>query len=74
MDLLQRVVTKAWTYFIIAGAVILIQLILKEEINDLINSSSSVAIPYLRLVQIGIIVIPLIPGIYLAIKNYEESR
>jgi hypothetical protein len=74
MDWLKEAVTKAWTWFIIAGAVILMEIILKEHIQNVINSSSPEAIPYLRLIQIGVFAVPAIAGIYLAIKNHEESK
>jgi len=74
MDRLKEAVTKAWTWFIIAGTVILIEIILKEHIQNVIDNSSSVAIPYIRLIQIGVFAIPTLVGIYLAIKSYEESK
>ena len=74
MDWLKEFITKAWTWFIIAGAVVLIEIILKEHIQNVIDNSSSVAILYIRLIQIGVFAIPTIIGIYLAIKSYEESK
>ncbi len=74
MDWLKKIATKAWAWFIIAGAVILMEIILKEHIQNVIDNSSEVAIPYIRLIQIGIFAIPTIVGIYFAIKNYEESK
>jgi hypothetical protein len=72
LDWLKEVGTKTWTWFIIAGAVILIEIILKEHIQNVIDNSSKVAILYIRLIQIGVFVIPTIAGIYFAIKNYGE--
>ena len=74
MDWLKEAVTKAWTWFILARAVILIEIILKEHIQNVIDNSSTVAVLYLRLIQIGVFAIPTIVGIYLAIKTYEESK
>jgi len=74
MDWLKEIGTKAWTWFIIAGAVILMEMILREHIQNVIENSSQVAIPYIRLIQIGVFAIPTVIGIYLAIKNYEESK
>ncbi len=74
MDWLKEAVTKAWTWFIIAGAVILMEIILKEHNQNVIDNSSEVAIPYLKLIQVGVFAIPTLVGIYLAIKNYEESK
>ena len=50
------------------------EIILREHIQKVIENSSQVAIPYLKLVQIGILAIPTIVGIYLVIKNYEGSK
>lgn len=74
MDWLKEIGTKAWTCFIIAGAVILIEIILREQFSEVIKNSSEVAIPHIRLIQIGVFAIPTVIGIYLAIKEHEESK
>ena len=74
MDWLKEIGTKSWTWFIIAGAVILTEIILWEQINEVIKNSSEVAIPYLRLIQMGVFAVPTIVGIYSAIKEHEESK
>lgn len=50
------------------------EIILKEHIQKVIDNSSEMAIPYIRFIQIDVFAVPTIVGIYLAIKNYEESE
>jgi hypothetical protein len=70
VDWVKEVFSKAWAWFIIAGAVLLTDIILNEHINNLIKDNPSAEF-YLRFIQISIFAIPTVVAIYLAIKEHE---
>lgn len=71
-DWLKKIVTKVWAWFILAGAIFLMEIIFRENIQEVIKNNPSSEF-YIRLIQIGIFSVPTVIGVYLAIKSYEEK-
>jgi hypothetical protein len=73
MHYLKKIFSKIWGWFLIAGAVYLLNIALDEYIKKLILENPSSEF-YLRLVKTIVFAVPIVAIIYLAIKKYEENQ